>query len=171
VFLWSRGISPSLQSLRIVSNLRCRNWYHSVWVWFYVARGFDWFVSKFPEVLVDFVGCSILWVVIFQDSPFISLKFFGYFPHVCRFRVYDILVSLWDCCCILLFDCLRTPACSLGLCISLVFWSLWSLLREFSVWLAGYMVYYWTTALRFLLWANCFLAYLSCKRDYHKIQL
>ncbi len=153
LLLWSCRISPSLQSLRILSNFRCRTWFHSVCVWFYVARGFDWFVSKFPKVLVvDFVGWSILWVVIFQDSSFFLWEFFGYFPHVCRFKILGFMIfcSRSDCCCSLLFACLRTPSCSLGLCISLVFWSLWSLLGEFSIWLAGYMVCYWTTALRFL---------------------
>lgn len=71
-------------------------------VWFYVARGFDWFVSKFPKVLVvDFVGWSILWEVIFQDSSFLLWNFFGYFPHVCRFRILGFMIfcSLSDCCC------------------------------------------------------------------------
>lgn len=93
VFLRSCGISPSLQSLRIVSNFRCRTWYHSVCVWFYVARGFDWFVSKFPKVLVvDFVGWSILWEVIFQDSSFFLWKFFGYCPLFCRSRILGFMI-------------------------------------------------------------------------------
>ncbi len=62
-------------------------------VWFYVARGFDWFVSKFPKVLVvDYVGWSILWVVIFQDFSFFLWKFLGYFPHVCRFRILGFMI-------------------------------------------------------------------------------